>query len=181
MRIVVAVLLGLFSGFLVYMETAMLLSSGGSPGGALVAFTFLGGAGLCTYLMLKGATSTTKVIARGSLIGAALWLFMIVAGTVLSGRAVSDTMATAGSDAGKAGAVIGGGLTAFLAGAVSIVMTIVCLLSFVVFYLLGRELKQEVTDGPTKKGPQCDETVKAEARKCKHCGAEIGTLAAAGA
>src|SRR5262245_35748121 len=116
MKAVVAVLMGLFSGFLIYMILAMMFVNPGADSGpstALVLLSFLGGWALSTWLLMRGARSVSKVFSRGFLLGAAEWLLMGLAGLVFSGKAVSSTIQSSGaSGAGAAGAALGGGMVA---------------------------------------------------------------------
>ena len=101
---------------------------------------------------------------------------MIGVGIIFSGKAVVSTNTQ--SSAESAGAAIGGGFFALLTGGVSIFMAIVCMIGFTVFYLIGREFKDEVEK---KKCPECAEKVNIQAKKCKHCGSvfeEVTELAA---
>jgi len=173
MKAIIAIIMGLFSGFLIYVMAAMVFFKDEPPSALFVCITFFGGWILSIYIMLRGTKTVSKVFSRGFLIGAAEWLAMIPTGLIFAGKHVSKTVAgSAGSDAAVAGAAIGGGLFAFLTGGVSIFMAIVCLIGFVVSYLIGREMKTEVS-APTKKCPECAELVQAEAKKCRYCGANL--------
>jgi hypothetical protein len=172
MKIIVGIVLGFFSGFLIYMATAMLFTKG-EPSGAFVFATFFGGWGLSTWLIVRRAHTVSKVFSRGFLLGAAEWLAMIPVGLVFSGKALTESVGQrAGTDAELAGATIGAGLVSFVTGGVAVVMALVCLTGFAVSYFFGREMKPEVAT-PTRTCPECAELIQAAARKCKHCGAQI--------
>lgn len=69
MKTVVAILMGLISGFLIYMMVAMLMADvtrASSPAPALVLVTFVGGWILSTMLLLREARSVSAVFRRGS-------------------------------------------------------------------------------------------------------------------
>jgi hypothetical protein len=102
-KVLVALAMGLFSGFLVYMVAAMLLApmlfSDGKPSGGFVFITFLGGWAGSVAILLRGARTVSRVFARGFLLGAAEWLAVIPAGLVFSGRNLSQSVARGASDA----------------------------------------------------------------------------------
>jgi hypothetical protein len=174
MKTVVAVAMGLISGFLMYMMAAMLTvdvsgTSTSRPSFALVLL--IGGWILSTWLLLRGAASVSAVFRRGFLLGAAEWLLMAGVGVLFSGRMVNSSMTgTGGSDAASAGAAVGGGLMAALTGGVSVFMAIVCLIGFAIAYFTGREMSDR-TSTPTRKCPECAEMIQPDAKKCRYCGA----------
>jgi hypothetical protein len=179
MKMIVAIVMGFLSGWLIYMAAAMLFtemfSTDGEPSSAIffTIFFFFGGWVLSTAILIRGAKTVSKVFSRGFLLGAAEWLAMVPVGIIFSGKALTKTVTQgAHSNAETAGATIGAGLISFATGGIAIAMAIVCLLGFTVSYFIAREMKPE-TAGPTRTCPECAELIQAAARKCKHCGAKI--------
>lgn len=164
MKVIVGVILGFFSGFLIYMAAAMLFTSG-EPSGAFVFVTFFGGWVLSTMILVRGARTVSKVFSRGFLLGAAEWLAMIPVGMVFSGKALTQVVTqSTGTGAEVAGVTIGAGLISFITGGVSVAMAFVCMLGFAVSYFIGREMKPEAAT-PTRTCPECAELIQAAARR----------------
>ena len=144
MKVIVALIAGALSGFLIYMTTSMLFMSASDPTPSwFVPVVFLGGWGISTYLLLRGARTASKVISRAFLLGAAEWFAIIPAGVLVGGRALVETTDELSSDAEMAGATIGAGLITFITGGVAIVMIFVCLLGYLITFLINREMKSE--------------------------------------
>lgn len=143
-RVTLGLVMGLFAGFLFYMACGMLFVAPEQPSGGFVAVTFLGGTVAFTWLVVRGTTSLNRVLSRGLLLGAAEWLVMAPLSVMVAGKAVAETTSSSGSDAGAAGAVLGGGIIASMGVGVSVVMMFICLGGFLVVKLLGQEMKPEV-------------------------------------
>ncbi len=175
MKGLVAACMGSFSGLLTYMFLAMLLLAPGDPPSPLFVFAaFFGGWIVSAILLARGAASLSTVIRRGFLLGAAQWLLMALGGVVFGARAASETMSRGpGSDAAAAGAAVGGGLVAALAGGFSVMMAVGCLIGFAIAYFAGREPQEDRNLGATRKCPECAEMVQQDARKCRFCGTSL--------
>ena len=121
MKIAVGAVLGLFSGFLIYMAVAMLFANK-EPSSIFVLTTFLGGWVISTIVLVRGARTLSKVFSRGFLLGAAEWLAMIPVGMVVSGQALTETVDQgSGSGAEVVGADVVGVVVVETAAAVVVV------------------------------------------------------------
>ena len=62
MKVLVAIFMGFFSGFMIYMMAAMISAddASGGPSVLFVIVTFFGGWALTSYLLLKGALSVNQ-------------------------------------------------------------------------------------------------------------------------
>lgn len=76
MKMIVAIVMGFLSGWLIYMAAAMLFTemffTDGEPSSAIF-FTifFFGGWTLSTAILVRGAKTVSKIFSRGFLLGAA--------------------------------------------------------------------------------------------------------------
>ena len=170
MRSVVAVIMGLISGLLIYFIAAMVLGTA-IPG--LVPITFLGGWVFSSWLMIRKTLSASRVATRGFLIGALEWLLVVPAGFIASGRAVGSTITHPTgryADAQSAGAVIGGGLSFFLITIIALVFATACIIGYFVSKSMKSEMGAEL-DATMRPCPQCAEPIRLNALKCRYCGA----------
>ncbi len=147
MKIFTGIVLGLFSGFLLYMMLALLVIDTSNPdtiNPLLAISVFFFGWITSTLLLIRGAQTASKVVMRGFLLGAAEWLVMIFVGLIYSGKAAVNTSALAGDNsAASAGAIIGGGIASIMLGGFSFFMVLVCLAGFAIVYFMKREMKTE--------------------------------------
>jgi hypothetical protein len=132
MRTVVAVALGLLSGIFLSFITSMLITSmlaadSADASSAAITVALLGGWILSAYLLRRGARTVSKVFSRGALLGAAEWMVVAAVGVIVSGHSVAQSVTTSSPGAGMAGAVLGGGLAAFITGGIAVAMAIGCL------------------------------------------------------
>lgn len=116
--------------------------------------TFWGGWLLSSYAMMKGVQTTSKVWARGSLIGAAEWVALGFSMIFKSGMS---------SGAEMIGASIG-------AGVISGFGIFVCLVTWFIASRSQAEFQQEIK---RKECPQCGELIAEAAIKCRFCGEKI--------
>lgn len=157
MKTFVAIVMGFFSGILIYFLAGMMFSGTSPPtppSPLFVGATLIGGWFGSSYLMVKGAVSVSKVFSRGFLIGAAEWFSLLPISLLFVGKTVAESAGAGSSGAHTAGAVIGGGLVASLAGGLSIGMAVFCLIGFAISYSLGKEMKPEVEPSQPSASPQ---------------------------
>jgi len=172
-KVFAALVMGFFSGFLIYMAVFMLFAQR-EPSSSLVLITIGGAWFLSTWALLARARSFLNVCRRGFLLGVVEWLAMIPVALLVSGRAFVDTAEQfGGNDAALAGSAVGAGLSSFVGTGMAVGMALVCLLCYGVTFLFKREASR-VLDTETKLCPFCAEPVMLAAIKCKHCGSEIG-------
>ena len=144
MKLIVSLIAGALSGFLIYIALHLLFISDTDDNlDWFVPVTFFGGWIISTYLLLRGARTVSKVISRSFLLGSAEWFAIIPVGVIMGGRALIETTDDYSSSFEMAGATIGAGLITFLTGGFAIVMIFVCLLGYVITLLMAREMKSE--------------------------------------
>jgi len=177
MRLIVGVLLGLFSGLLIGFMLAPTPSSMSpeevSSRQMLMMVGIFGGWVASTFYMVRSARSVAAVVSRGSLLGAGEWLLMAVGSLIFVGRTAADVMEKTGGDAARqAGAMIGGGVATFIGTGFSLLMAGLCAVVFLLAFFMDRAQAHEAT-GPTRPCPECAEMIQREAKKCHHCGAQV--------
>ena len=153
MKILVATVMGFFSGALIYLTAAM-LSADPSPGAtphAFVLVTFVGGWVVSTSWLTRGAQTVSSVFRRGFLLSAAEWLTMAFVGLIFSSWLTRSTIASvAASEAATTGVAIGGGMAAAVMGGLAVFMSVVCLMGFAIAYLLDAGMKDRLGTPPRK-------------------------------
>jgi len=138
MRKTLAFLLGLLGGLLIYLITAMIFLATGTVPPWFAALIVVLGALVCSTIMLKGTQWPMQVLARGSVIGGVLWVFMIPATTVLAAKGAAHVVDSNGSGAEQAGALIGSGLIALMGVGLSVTMIAICVVTYVIARLMLR-------------------------------------------
>ena len=114
MRVLSALLVGLFSGFLIYIIFGLVIGPRDvSP--LFVMTTFLGGWAFTTYVVLIGATTASKVWARGGLMGAVEWLLVGLTMLMYHGRTLAESENAAGTLGAALNPIIGIGLAVLMA------------------------------------------------------------------
>jgi hypothetical protein len=94
--VLLAVVLGLPAGLLVYASAALLFAdpTRRTPDTSFVLLSFVGGWALATALMVRGTSSVVRVFRRALLLGAAQWLLL----APLVGRFGGHELARAGDE-----------------------------------------------------------------------------------
>jgi len=138
MRIILSVVLALACGLLFYTNAAMVFLSDGEAPGWFVAVFFVGGSILAGWLLLKNTKRASKVLKRGALFGAILWLAIIPSSMILAGKGVAASGAQ--GEAEQAGAAVGGGIVAMMGAGLGITMALLCLIVFVIVHFTAKEM-----------------------------------------
>ena len=137
-RIVSALIIGLLSGFLIYIIFGLVIGPKDvSP--LFIVTTFLGGWALTTYVVLNGASTAGKVWSSGGLLGAGEWLLVGLAMLVYNGRTVTESeVVMGGNPVADSGALVGG-FTSMIGIGLAAFMAIPCL----IIYLVARRLSND--------------------------------------
>jgi hypothetical protein len=126
MKILVAVVMGFFSGCMLYLMAGFLSLAGASPESALRPILGVIGWAASAYGLLRGAQSARNVLTRGFLLGAAEWLVIMSFGLM--------ALAIVGD---------GGIVRATVVADWSLFMALVCLAGFAMVHFWRREAKIE--------------------------------------
>ena len=137
LRIVSALLVGLLSGFLIYIIFGLVIGPKDvSP--LFIMTTFLGGWALTMYVVLNGASTPGKVWSRGGLLGAGEWLLVGLAMVVYNGRTVESEAVNGGNRVADFGPMFDG-LTSMMGLGLAAFMAIPCL----IIYFLARRIPND--------------------------------------
>ena len=138
LRIVSALVIGLLSGFLIYLIFGLVIGPKDvSP--LFIVTTFLGGWALTTYVVLNGASTAGKVWSSGGLLGAGEWLLVGLAMLVYNGRTVAESgVVTGGNPVADSGALVGG-FTSMIGIGLAAFMAIPCL----IIYFVARRISND--------------------------------------
>ena len=138
LRIVSALLVGLFSGFLIYIIFGLVIGPKDvSP--LFIMTTFLGGWALTTYVVLNGASTAGKVWSSGALLGAGEWLLVGLAMLVYNGRTLAESEAVKGGNPIADSGAIFGALTSMIGIGLAAFMAIPCL----IIYFVARRISND--------------------------------------
>lgn len=138
LRIVSALLVGLFSGFLIYVIFGLVIGPKDvSP--LFIMTTFLGGWAVTTYVVLNGASTAGKVWSSGGLLGAGEWLLVGLAMFVYNSRTVAESEAVKGANPSADSGAIFDGLTSMIGIGLAALMAIPCL----IIYFVARRISNE--------------------------------------
>ena len=160
MRILSALLVGLFSGFLTYMIFGLIIGPRdvSSP---FVMATFFGGWALTTYVVLNGAATVAKVWSIGGLIGAVEWLLFGLAMLLYGAKTLAEEP------------TFGAGFTSLIGIGLALLIVIPCV---IIYFMAGHIASGLQPDTARVKCPQCAEPIADEAKKCSLCGVPFDGL-----
>jgi len=124
-----------------------------------------------SYGVLRGTVSTSKVWARGALIGAAEWMVAGIVPLIFSSRMLAKEAVRPGvTGAEQAGATIGTGLVGMMGIGMGVFMAIVCL---IIYAIANRSPVEFARDAERRPCPQCGESIPASAKVCRFCRAAV--------
>jgi hypothetical protein len=136
MKVFIGWSMGLLSGLVIYLMGSFAFLDLRTPVDTRIAggaFLLFGGWIVSAFFLLRGAMSTTQVLSRGFLLGAAEWLLMIGVGFVRAGRMLDLT----GIQTERS--VVSGGIVASVLGGFSLFMIAICLAGFAVVQFWKRQ------------------------------------------
>jgi hypothetical protein len=163
-KILIAVLMSLCSGFLIYFMGSLLFFPAAGIHGAnqlptlgmqllfdgwiassygllqaptLGIILLFGGWIASSYGLLQGAQTTSKVLARGFLLGATEWLLMVGVGFISASKIIDLSRSQLEMS------VASSGIFAAVTGGASLFMVLVCLAGYAIVHFWRREMKPE--------------------------------------
>ncbi len=173
MKVLSAILVGLLSGFMIYMLVAMVIIGAESSSDADTYnfyLSFLGGWIVSSYGVSRGADSASRVWARGALIGAIEWMIVGFIAVVYGGATLTETTKGVTPSSEIVGAGLVAGLFLKMGLWVAVFMALVCLIVYFITKLSGEEFH---TNSVWRSCQECAEMIAIGAKKCRFCGAPI--------
>ncbi len=146
LNFIIAIVMGGFSGTLIYSMLTILMENPASNARFstnAVVVMLLGSWVLSVCILLYKTSTTTGVIKKGFLLGAAEWLLMIGATLFAATRELAFSPVGDSSGASATGAVIGGGIAVFVGGAFCFFMMLICLAGYAITHFWARETRPD--------------------------------------
>jgi hypothetical protein len=144
----------------------------------LAVVTFLCGWGASLFVLLRGVNSLSRLMMRGSLLGAVEWIVMIPLGISFAKRVMEKAAGYHGTDTAAARAIMDGEIFNMITSGLAVFMAAICLVCLAVSYFVWREMEPEL-DHDTIRCPFCAEIIRLDARVCRFCGRDLLQIAPA--